>query len=66
MRNFTIHLPCPYRSDSGRMCTGETLADGRAKVTISVACKKCGHVYFADLDALTTWPAKPQRRNSRL
>lgn len=65
MRNFTVYLPCPYQSANGKKCKGETLSDGRAKVTISVVCNKCGHVYYADLDTAKTWPAKPQRRQIR-
>lgn len=60
MYKFTIHLKCPYKN-----CTGETLADGCAKTTISVVCSKCKHVYCADLDTLKTWPIKPQRRRGR-
>lgn len=60
MHDFTIHLKCPYKN-----CTGETLADGRAKITISVVCSKCKRVYCADLDTLKTFPAKAQRRRGR-
>lgn len=58
--NFTIHLLCPYDR-----CKGETLADGRAKVTISVICPKCGNTYLADLDTMKTYRSKPQRRMGR-
>lgn len=59
-RPFSIHLPCPYPH-----CKGETLADGRAKVTISVVCPKCRNTYIADLDTLKTYPSSPQRRLGR-
>ncbi len=59
LREMCHHLHCPW---CGK---GETLADGRAKVTISVQCKKCGNTYLADLDKLITEKAKPQRRKGR-
>ena len=59
LREMNYHLRCPW---CGK---GETLADGRAKVTISVQCKKCGNTYFADLDTLMTEKGKPQRRKGR-
>lgn len=38
---MSIHLRCPW-------CEGsETLADGKGKVTISVQCPKCKHIYKA-------------------
>lgn len=47
---FTRHLKCPWCNK------GEALADGKAKVTISVQCGKCGHVFYGDLDTLKTVP----------
>ena len=38
-KQMSIHLRCPW-------CEGsETLADGKGKVTISVQCPKCKHIY---------------------
>ena len=38
-KQMSIHLRCPW-------CEGsETLADGKGKVTISVQCSKCKHIY---------------------
>ncbi len=58
-REMSYHLLCPWCS------RGETLSDGRAKVTISVQCKKCGNTYIADLDTLMTKKSAPQRRRGR-
>ena len=55
---MSYHLLCPWCSK------GETLSDGRAKVTISVQCRKCGNTYLADLDTLMTEKAKQQRRKA--
>lgn len=60
MRTFNVHLKCPYPC-----CKGETLSDGRAKVSISIVCSKCGNVYVADLDTMRTHTAKPQKRYGR-
>lgn len=43
-KNFYIHLVCPYCH------RGEALADGKAKVTLSLVCPKCGGYYTADLE----------------
>ena len=59
-REMTVHLKCPW---CGK---GETLADGRGKVTISVQCRKCGNTYLADLDLAVTERATPQRRQGRV
>lgn len=59
MADFRIHLKCPWCEK------GETLADGRAKVTISVLCGRCTRPYIADLDTMKTERAKPQRRQGR-
>lgn len=65
-QRFTVHLPCPYPKSNGKgHCTGETLADGRAKVTISVCCPKCQSIYEADLWTMKTTPSKAQRRMGR-
>ena len=58
-RTFPVHLLCPYAP-----CKGETLADCRAKVLISVVCRKCGRTYVADLDTAITYQSKPQRHNA--
>lgn len=60
MRNYTIHLVCPYCHK------GEALADGRAKVTLSIMCPKCGGFYTADLDTMKTERAKACRRVGRM
>lgn len=59
MSDMKYHLWCPW---CGR---GETLSDGRGKVTISVQCEKCHHPYLADLDSMKTERTKPQRRLGR-
>lgn len=59
MKEMKYHLKCPWCDK------GETLSDGREKVTISVLCGKCGNTYLADLDSLRTMRSKPQRRQSR-
>ena len=59
MREMKYHMPCPWCE------AGETLSDGRSKVTISVVCGKCGRTYTADLDTLHTERSKPLRRQSR-
>ena len=58
-KEMRFHLQCPWCS------TGETLADGKAEVTLSVRCCKCGNTYLADLDTMKTEKAKPLRRNGR-
>lgn len=60
MKNYTIHLVCPYCRK------GEALADGRAKVTLSIMCPKCGGFYTADLDTMKTERAKACRRVGRM
>ena len=59
MPDLKYHLKCPW---CGK---GETLADGRGKVTISVQCGKCSNTYLADLDTLKTMRTRPQRRLGR-
>lgn len=54
--NFFRHLKCPW---CGK---GEILADGRAKITISVQCPRCGKVFYGDLDTLATEKGKAYRR----
>jgi hypothetical protein len=58
-RNFDRHLICPW------CFKGEALADGKAKVTVSVQCPKCGRVYFGDLDTLKTVKGKAHKRMAR-
>lgn len=58
-RNFYIHLVCPHCHK------GEALADGRAKVTISLMCPKCGSFFTADLDTLKTERTNACRRMGR-
>nr|DAM63228.1 MAG TPA: PROTEIN/RNA Complex.7A [Caudoviricetes sp.] len=53
---FTRCLKCPWCNK------GEALADGKAKVTISVQCGKCGRVFFGDLYTLKTERGVAQRR----
>ncbi len=57
---FNRHLICPWCKK------GEALADGKAKVTISVMCPKCNHFFWADLDTLETERATAQRRVGRM
>lgn len=58
-RPMNKHLICPW---CGK---GETLADGTAKVSISVKCAKCGRVYTGDLDKMKTERGAAQKRLSR-
>lgn len=58
-REMSYQYPCPW---CGK---GETLADGRGKVTISVQCRKCGNTYLIDLDSTKTERTSPRRRQSR-
>lgn len=57
---FNRHLVCPICKK------GEVLADGKAKVTISVMCPKCKGFFIADLDTLNTEKTAPQRRAGRM
>ena len=59
-KNFYIHLVCPYCH------RGEALADGKAKVTLSLVCPKCGGYYTADLETMKTDKAKDCRRTSKM
>ena len=59
MLGFPYHVTCPWCHH------GEVLSDGRAKVTISTVCSKCGRVFLADLDTMHTERSSPQRRNGR-
>jgi uncharacterized Zn finger protein len=45
---------------------GEVLADGKARVSISVRCPKCGHFYTGNLDTLTTERTVAQKRLGRM
>lgn len=56
---FDRHLICPWCSK------GEVLADGKAKVTVSVMCPKCRHFFTGDLDTLKTEKAVAQKRLGR-
>lgn len=58
-RPMNNHLICPW---CGK---GETLADGTAKITISVQCSKCGRVYTGDLDTMKTERSTAQKRLGR-
>lgn len=58
-RPMNKHLICPW---CGK---GETLADGTAKITISVQCSKCGRVYTGDLDTMKTERSAAQKRLGR-
>lgn len=57
---FNRHLICPICKK------GEVLADGKAKVTISVMCPKCKNFFLADLDTTKTERATAQRRMGRM
>lgn len=57
---FNRHLICPICKK------GEVLADGKAKVTISVMCPKCKNFFLADLDTAKTERATAQRRLGRM
>ena len=57
--NFDRHLICPWSSK------GEVLVDGKAKVTVSVMCPKCKHIYTGDLDTLKTKKDVAQKRLGR-
>ena len=46
--SFNRHLICPGCKK------GEVLADGKAKVTVSVMCPKCKRFFWGDLDTLKT------------
>ena len=59
MNEMKYHLKCPWCEN------GETLSDGRGKVTVSVVCVKCKNTYLADLDTLKTMRSRPQRRLGR-
>ena len=56
---FNRHIICPW---CGR---GEVLADGKAKVTVSAQCPKCGRVFYGDLDTLKTEKGKACKRSGR-
>ena len=45
---FNRYLKCPWCRD------GEVLADGKAKVRISVQCPKCHKFFTGSLDTLIT------------
>ena len=53
------HLICPW---CGK---GDTLADGTAKVTISVQCARCKKVYIGDLTTMKTERSTAQKRQGR-
>lgn len=57
--SFNRHLICPWCKK------GEVLADGKAKVTVSVMCPKCNRFFWGDLDTLKTDKATAQRRSGR-
>ena len=56
---FKHHLVCPWCKK------GETLADAKGKVTISVACPKCHRYYLADLDTGQTERSMPCKKTGR-
>lgn len=58
--SFDRHLNCPWCNK------GEVLADGKAKVTVSVMCPKCKHFFWADLDNLKTERANACKRTGRV
>lgn len=58
-KQFNRKMICPWCGH------GETMADGRAKVTISVQCAKCKRVYWGDLDTLRTERGTAQKRIGR-
>jgi DNA polymerase III, alpha subunit (gram-positive type) len=55
-RPMEKHLKCPW---CGK---GEILADGTAKILVSVKCPKCGHIFTGDLDTMKTKKSMAQRR----
>ena len=57
--SFNRHLICPWCKK------GEVLADGKAKVTVSVMWPKCKRFFWGDLDTLKTEKANAQRRSGR-
>jgi len=56
---FNRHLICPW------CLKGEALADGKAQVTISIQCPRCGKVFLGDLDTLKTEKGKACKRANR-
>lgn len=56
MKKFDRRLICPWCQK------GLTLADGKAKVSISVMCPKCRRYYIADLDTLKTEKASALKK----
>lgn len=59
MKEFSRHLICPWCKK------GEALADGKAKVTISIQCSRCGRIFYGDLDTLRTEKGTTCRRIGR-
>lgn len=57
---FKYHHVCPWCKK------GEVLSDARGKITLSIQCPKCGHIFTADMDRLTTDRSTAQKRLSRL
>ena len=57
---FKYHHVCPWCKK------GEVLSDARGKIVLSVQCPKCGHIFIADMDNLTTDRASAQKRLNRL
>lgn len=56
---FYRHLKCPWCHD------GEVLADGKAKVSVSVQCPKCSKIFVGSLDSLITERSKACKRQGR-
>ena len=59
MYPLNVHLVCPWCKK------GEILADGKAKVTVSVMCPKCKQFFLADLDTQETKKSSAQPRSGR-
>ncbi|MBR1444552.1 MAG: hypothetical protein IJ736_08090 [Firmicutes bacterium] len=57
LNDFDIHLHCPYEN-----CKGETLANRKVDVVLSIQCSKCKRVYKADLKTCKTEKWKAQKR----
>lgn len=57
--DFSRHLKCPWCHE------GEILADGKAKISVSVQCPKCRKIFVGSLDSLITERSKACKRLGR-
>jgi phage FluMu protein Com len=60
VNQYNRKLVCPWCNK------GEVLADGKAKVTLSIMCPKCSRFFTGDLDTLKTERAVAQKRLGRM